>query len=77
MCEVDLNGPDLAVCLTHMPFFVISTISSEAAWGKGHLSTKWLKLPHLKHLQAKVLTAVTSRMVAIRAWSVVVKRQLW
>ena len=76
MGEVDLNGPDLAVCLAHMPFFVISAISSEAAWGKGHPSTKWSKQPHLKHLWAEVLTAVASRMVAIRAWSMVVKGQL-
>ena len=77
MSEVDLNGPDLAVCLTCMPFFVVSTISSEAAWGKEHPSTKWSKPPHLKYLWAEVLTTVTCRMVAIKAWSMVVKGQLW
>ena len=60
-----------------MPFFAISTISSEVVWGKGHPSTKWLKPPHQKHLWAEVLTVVELRIVAIRAWSVVVKGQLW
>ena len=49
---VDLKGPVLAVCLAHMPFFVVSAISSKATWGKGHPSTKWSKPPHLKHLWA-------------------------
>ena len=77
MGEMGLDGPVLTVCLAHMPFFTISTISSEAVWGKGHPSTKWSKLPHWKHLWAEVLTAVALRIVAIRAWSVVVKGQLW
>ena len=72
-----LDGPDSTVCLAHMPFFAISAVSSEAVWGKGHPSTKWSKPPHWKHLQAEVLTVVALRMVAIRAWSVVVKGQLW
>ena len=76
MAEVDLNGPDLAICLTDMPFFVVSAVSNKAAWGKGHLSTKWSELPHLKHLWAEDLTAVVSRMVAIRAQSMVVKGPL-
>ena len=74
--EVGLDGPDLTVCLACTPFFAISTISSEAVWGKGCLSTKWSKPPHQKHLWAGVLTAVASRIVAIRAWSVVVKGYL-
>ena len=76
MREVDLKGPALAVCLTHMPFFVISAISIEAAWGKGNPLSRWSKLPHLNHIWADVLTAVASRMVVIRAWSMVVKGQL-
>ena len=46
MSEVALDEPDLDVCLAHMPFFIISAISSKAAWGKGYLSTKWLN-PHI------------------------------
>ena len=61
--KLDLDGPDLAVYITHMPFFVISAVPSEAVWGKGHQSTKWSKPPHLKHLWAEALTAVASRIV--------------
>ena len=43
--EVALDEPDLDVCLAHIAFFVISAISSETAWGKGHPSTKWSN-PH-------------------------------
>ena len=46
----------------------------QGSMGKG---TKWSNPPHLKHLQSEVLNAVASRMVAIKAWSVVVKGQLW
>ena len=72
----DLDGLDFTVCLTCKPFFVISTISREAVWGKGHPSTKWSKPPHWKHLWTKVITVVALRIVAIRAWSMVVKGQL-
>ena len=72
-----MDEPDLEVCLAHMPFFIISVVSSKAVWGKGHPSIKLSKPPHLKCLWAEVLTMVASRIVAIRAWLIVVKGQLW